>query len=115
MALQCPAPNASAETTIREIRSMLAGTSPDDSSFRVEMGLVGVDSSALTVVTDSVVCTRVTSVLDSVTSSATPGTHSYFVVKAAARYMAFGNLVTPRSTSLWFLDTTYTFLGVMPY
>jgi hypothetical protein len=111
--LVCPTTNATADTTIRGLKNAMVGTDGADSSFRTGLGIVGLDSSALVVVTDSLVCTRVTQVLDSVFHYATASTVSPFVVKVGARYIAFPDL--PVSRPKFILDTNYVFLGSTPY
>lgn len=112
LATQCPAGNASADTTMRGLKESLASNYAGDSSWRVALQLVGVDSSAVRAITDSLICTRVTRVLDSITGTAPNAPGAYFVVRVASRYIAFPNLLVPRSQNLWILDTNFVFLGV---
>lgn len=114
-ALQCAVANGSADTSVRKLKELLVSSHSSDSSFRAELGFSGVDSSAVVAVTDSLVCTRIMRVLDSVTGTGPSVTAGYFVVRAGPRYVAIPHLVVPRITNLWLLDTNFVFLGVTNY
>jgi hypothetical protein len=107
--LECAVANGRADTAIALTKSVLASTEPGDSSFKAQLGLTGVDSSAVVVVTDTVVCTRVTRVVDSATQARTPATTAYFVYRAGPIYFVYTHL-DPRP-ALFLVDTTYRFLG----
>src|SRR4051812_46116565 len=87
---QCPTPTPRSDSMKQEMKEMLASPYSDDSTFRVNLGLSGVDSSRVIAVTDSLVCTRVTAVIDSAARS-TPSNGSYFVLKLGRLYFAFAH------------------------
>jgi hypothetical protein len=89
---------------------MVASRFRDDSAFRVNAGLGGLDSSRVVAVTDSVVCTRVTEVVDSATHSL-PVTNSLFVLRAGPLFVGFA-LGQPGPTQ-FMVDTAYRFIGAI--
>jgi hypothetical protein len=107
----CPTATPAANVTIANFKRALAASGSNGSSLRTNLGFIGVDSSSVVTVTDSLVCTRVTRVLDSVFNDTSP--ISYFVLRAGPRFIAFPHLQAVHS--LFFLDTTYTFIGLTPY
>jgi hypothetical protein len=106
--MECPTLNGAADTTIGQVKDALSSTDPADSAYRVELGLVGVDSSALVIVADSLICGRVTAVVDSARRQPLSAV-SYFVLRAGPRYIAFPHLI-PVFREKYFLDTAFTFL-----
>jgi hypothetical protein len=111
--LTCPTANAAADSTVADLRDAMSGTSAADSSFRRELGIEGLPASALSTVTDSLVCTKVTQVLDSVFKVVPASTSSIFVLRVGVRYIAFPHLLAIRPK--YILDTNYVFIGATPY
>jgi hypothetical protein len=108
--MACATSNAASDTQIHKIRQSLAGLEPNDSSFREELGLTTADSTVLTVVTDSIICTHVTFVVDSATIDTSRTPVQYFVMRAGSQYLAYPHRVA-RPASLWFVDTSFHFIG----
>jgi hypothetical protein len=93
------------------LKTTLSSTFSDDSEFRVNIGMSGVDSSQVMAVTDSLVCTRVTEIIDSATKSPPPTT-SAFVLRAGPLFFGFAHIQA--NPSLFIVDTSYRFQGVIP-
>ena len=110
--MQCPAPTSRSDSIKLSLKKTLASGFSDDSAFSVNIGLGGVDSSQVVAVTDSVVCTRVTAIVDSATRNTFGSLASLFVLRAGPRLIGFAH--TQADPSLFFLDTAYHFIGVVP-
>lgn len=111
--LDCATAMPSAIATVKGLKETLAGTVyASDSSFRVNVGLAGVDSSAVVPVKDARICTRILRAIDSVTAKPPSTTMAVFIVRAGPRYIAIPNYDSWLSTSMWLLDTNFVFLGV---
>lgn len=111
--LTCPTPGAEGAVTIEGFKLLLAGRDTDSVLLRNKFGLTGVDSSAVTVITDGTVCTGVTLTIDRALGDTTSyAAVSYMVLKAANMYMAFPHL--QRQHTWYFVDTSYAFRGLAP-
>lgn len=108
--LSCLRADASSLTRIQAIKYNLAASDTQSVSWRVGSGLVGVDSGIVIVVADSTVCTRVTHVVDSVLGPMPSVAADLVVLRVGPRYIAF----EPEGSSMFFLDTTFVFTGLMP-
>jgi hypothetical protein len=108
---QCPTATPAASVTIANFKRSLSTGDANSSSLKTSVGLTGVDSSSVTIVTDSIVCTRVTHAIDSAFKDTS--TASYFVLHAGTSYVAFPHLQPVHS--LFFVDSNFTYVGVTLY
>ena len=87
--LPCMAPRSESADWIHSINENPAGADSSSIRWRNAFGLAGVDSVALTVVSDTLVCTSVTLVVDSVFHEPASTTAYLVVLRAGPRYTAF--------------------------
>jgi hypothetical protein len=109
--LQCPTHTAASDSVVQILKGVMASSAVGDSTFRVGIGVAGFDSSALNYVTDSVICTRLTTVEDSVSNEMTPPAVAFFSVRVGPRYLTFRPIVG--NPSLWLFDTSFVLLNVI--
>lgn len=97
---------------LQVFKQRLAATDTAAVLFRVGFGLTGVDSAAVTVVTDTAVCSRVTASIDSAFADST---HSgpFVVIQAGPYYIAYEANAEPQS--MYYVDrATYAYRKFTP-
>lgn len=103
--LPCLSPESVGQIRLQDIKEQLASSDTGSVLWRRGFGLTGVDSASVFVVTDTLVCTRVTHAVDSA-SARPPATDQYpLVLKAGPRYIAFDE--AGYGTTL--VDTTFAY------
>lgn len=95
---------------IDAVKEMLASRDTDEQTLMADIGLAGVDSSAIRVVNDAAVCGRVASAIELGTHMPPLGS-PYLVLRAGPRYVAFD----PRGfdRSFFLVDTGFVFRTVL--
>jgi hypothetical protein len=105
--LRCIVPTADDSVTIDGLKYQLV---EGDTGYRNFVGMAGVDSAALVVVTDTLVCTRVSQVVDSVFGHPTPTTPFLVVLRGGPRYVAFPS----NKDGFFYLDTNFVYKHFAP-
>lgn len=112
--LPCVSPGTGGQITVQALKLELGRPDSAAIRFRNVFGVAGVDSSTVTVVTDTIVCTRIHQVVDSAFHISPTTTSSYLVVlRVGPRFISF----SPRgpSSSAWYItDTNYVWKHFVP-
>ena len=93
------------------IKEMLASANPAEVSFRGSLGLGGVDSASVRVVTDQTVCAKVREAVDAASRTALPPV-TLLVLRAGPRYVAFDPLGLTHA--MFVVDTAFRFRSIVP-
>jgi hypothetical protein len=109
--LACRTPGPEGEPRILNVKELVASSDSGTVLLRKAVGTEGVDSAAVSVVTDETVCTAVTRAIDQAFRVA-PSTEAYLVLRVGPRYVAFHPL--GERQSLYFVDLNYVFKDVVP-
>jgi hypothetical protein len=109
--LRCTVPGAESAITIQSIKEELASSDSNAIRWRASFGFAGVDSSRVSVVTDSVACTRITAVADSTFQTTPPSTVALAVLRVgSSRFVAFD---TATQGHWYVFDRTYALAHVI--
>lgn len=104
--LPCLTPGSTETATIQTIKELLVASRTAAVNWRNAFGVAGVDSSTVAVVADTVACTRVTHVVDSL-AQRSPSTQAFLLVlRVGPRYVGFG---PDGNGAMYFLDTNFVF------
>lgn len=87
-AADCAGTASGGELRVEALKEMIASREADEMAMVNGMGLAGVDSAAVRVVTDGAVCGRVASAIEARTHF-TPAGSPFLVLRAGAHYVAF--------------------------
>jgi hypothetical protein len=104
-ALPCLSSGSVGQIRLQDIKENLASSDTESVLWRRGFGLTGVDSASVFVVTDTLVCTRVTHAVDSAFSQPAAMNQYLLVLKAGPRYIAFDEAGYGTN----FVDTTFTY------
>ena len=106
----CAGAGDGGELRIAALKEMIASQDADEMAVTTGLGLQGVDSSAVHVVTDGGVCGRVAAAIESAAHFAPAGV-PFLVLRAGPRYVAFDPSGINRSFFL--VDTSFVFRTVL--
>ena len=96
---------------LQDIKEALASPESDALHYRQAFGLIGVDSSSVFAVSDTITCSAVTASIDA--EFRNPVREGpFFVARAGPRYIAFEPDAEPQP--LFYVDTNFTFIGGTP-
>jgi hypothetical protein len=105
VSLPCLTPGTEGQARIQDIKVDLVATDTSAVLWRNGFGVAGVDSGSVLLISDSLVCTRVTYAVDSGLSQPLQGTSSMIVLKLGPRYIAFAE----SRYGTFYVDTTFTY------
>lgn len=108
--LPCLTPDSMGLLRIADLKHHVVASDSGSILYRNGFGIAGVDTGMVRVVSDTLVCTRITQAVDSAFSSPLAPTPYLVVVRAGPRYVAFGM----SGSSYYFLDTTFVVKDVVP-
>lgn len=99
--------NGAGSMRFQTLKESLASTDSDAVLYRQGVGLLGVDSGSVFVVSDTIVCTAVTSAADAAFRSSIRN-GPFAVVRAGPRYVAFEPEAEPQP--VFYVDTNFVFV-----
>jgi len=112
--LPCVTPGTQSQITVQAIKLELVRPDSNAIRFRNAVGIAGVDSSIVAVVTDTVICTRIHQVVDSAFQISPPSDTAYPSCPARGpRFVSFPS-VGPSQSALYITDTNFVWKHFVP-